>query len=145
MRAAPESKTGQGRDLFPRAHDCFSTNRDSSGDTSNAAVLGLGHRGRDTGTPARCRNILGAAGFVETKVVVEPTSTFFSADQLEGALELAVTNPLYGITPSDAIRIKGLRDEYVAETRSSSVQQAIDAELGAYFVLAYWSRTCAIR
>jgi ubiquinone/menaquinone biosynthesis C-methylase UbiE len=32
--------------------------------------------GRDTGTPARCRNILGAAGFVETKVVVEPTSTF---------------------------------------------------------------------
>jgi hypothetical protein len=99
--------------------------------------------GRDTGTPARCRNILGAAGFVETKVVVEPTSTFFSADQLEGALELAVTIPLYGITPSDAIRIKGLRDEYVAETRSSSVQQAIDAELGAYFVLAYWSRTCA--
>jgi hypothetical protein len=45
MRAAPESKTGQGRDLFPRAHDCFSTNRDSSGDTSNAAVLGLAHRG----------------------------------------------------------------------------------------------------
>src|ERR1700730_17677166 len=45
MRAAPENKTGQGRDLFPRAHDCLSTNRDSSGDTSNAAVLGIAHRG----------------------------------------------------------------------------------------------------
>ena len=35
---------------------------------------------RDTGTPDRCRSILGAAGFVETKVVVEPTSTFFLAE-----------------------------------------------------------------
>jgi len=93
--------------------------------------------GRDTGTVDRSRTILGVSGFVDTKVVAEPTSTFFSADQLEAALESAVKSPLYGITPGDAVRLKGLRDEYIAETRFPCVQRAIDAEAGAYFVLSY--------
>ncbi len=92
--------------------------------------------GPDIGTPDRCRAVLAAAGFVEPEVVVEPTASFFSADQLEGALELMVRNPLYGITPSDASRLRDLRDEYIAEARSSSVREGIGAESGAYFVVA---------
>ena len=93
--------------------------------------------GRDTGTPDRCHAVLAAAGFVRPEVVEEPTCTYFSADQLEVALESAVKNPLYGITPSDSTRLSGLRDEYMAEARSSSVRKGIDAEVGAYFVLAH--------
>jgi hypothetical protein len=50
---------------------------------------------------------------------------------------MAVRNPLYGITPSDASRLNDLRDEYITEARSPSVRERIDAEVGAYFVLAY--------
>ncbi|MGZ3567124.1 MAG: hypothetical protein ACXU90_16390, partial [Gemmatimonadaceae bacterium] len=48
--------------------------------------------GRDTGTPDRCRGVLADGGFVGPEVVAEPTGTFFSADQLEAALESAMKN-----------------------------------------------------
>ena len=92
--------------------------------------------GRDTGTPDRCRGVLADAGFAAPEVVAEPTGTFFSADQLEAALEAAMKNPLYGITLGDATRFNGLRNEYIAEAQSSCLRQDIDAEIGAYFVLA---------
>ncbi len=50
---------------------------------------------------------------------------------------MAVKNPIYGITPSDASRLSDLRDEYITEARSTSVRDSIDAEAGAYFVLAH--------
>ncbi len=50
---------------------------------------------------------------------------------------MAVKNPLYGITPSDASRLSDLRDEYITEARSTPVRESIDAEAGAYFVLAH--------
>jgi|SRR5450631_1080384 len=93
--------------------------------------------GQDIGTCERCRAVLAAAGFVRPEVVAEPTATFFSADQLEAIPEMAVKNRLYGITPSDASRLSDLRDEYITEARSTSVRKSIDAEVGAYFVLAH--------
>ncbi len=93
--------------------------------------------GQDTGTPERCRAVLAAAGFVRTEVVVEPTATFFSVEQLETIPEMAVKNPLYGITPSDASRLTALLDAYMTDARSPSVRKCIDAEMGAYFVLAH--------
>ena len=69
--------------------------------------------------------------------MAEPTATFFSADRLEAIPEMAVKNPLYGMAPSDASRLSDLRDEYITDARSSSVQESIDAEVGAYFVLAH--------
>jgi ubiquinone/menaquinone biosynthesis C-methylase UbiE len=93
--------------------------------------------GRDTGTPERCRALLVRAGFVRPEVVVEPTANFFSADQLETALESAMSNPLYSTTTNEARRLHDLHDAYMAEARSSSVRRGIAAELGAYFVLAH--------
>jgi len=93
--------------------------------------------GRDTGTPERCRSVPIAAGFVRPEVVVEPTATFFSAGHLETVLESAMSNPLYGMTTSETRRLNDLRAEYMAEARSSSTWQGVDAELGAYFVLAH--------
>ncbi len=93
--------------------------------------------GEDTGTPERCRAVLATAGFSRSEVIAEPTAAYFQADQLETILELAVKNPLYGIAPRDAIRLSGLRDEYIAQARTASVRKAIDTEMGAYFVLAY--------
>lgn len=93
--------------------------------------------GQDTGTPERCRAVLAAAGFVRTEVVAEPTATFFSVEQLEAIPEMAVKNPLYGITPSDASRLSALLDAYMTDARSPSVRECIDAEMGAYFVLAH--------
>jgi hypothetical protein len=69
--------------------------------------------------------------------VAEPTATFFSVDQLEAIPEMAVNNPLYGITPSDASRLSDLLDAYITDARSPSVRECIDAEVGAYFVLAH--------
>jgi ubiquinone/menaquinone biosynthesis C-methylase UbiE len=93
--------------------------------------------GQNTGTPERCRSLLTAVGFAQPEIVTEPTATFFTLNHLEAFPDMAVKNPLYGITPNDASRLSGLHDEYIAEARSPSVQKAIDAEVGAYFVLAH--------
>jgi ubiquinone/menaquinone biosynthesis C-methylase UbiE len=93
--------------------------------------------GQDTGTPERCRSLLAAVGFIQPEIVTEPTATFFTTNHLETFPDMAVKNPLYGITPSDTSRLSGLRDEYIAEARSPSVQKDIDTEVGAYFVLAH--------
>ena len=93
--------------------------------------------GRETGTPERCRGILAAAGFARQEVHVEPTARFFAADQLGEVLESALKNPLFGIAQEDISKVNGLRDEYMTHARSSSVRESIDAEMGAYFVLAY--------
>ncbi len=59
---------------------------------------------------------------------------------------MAVKNPLYGITPSDASRLKRyLGDEYITEARSTPVRESIDAEAGAYFVLAQTARFASVR
>jgi len=50
---------------------------------------------------------------------------------------MAVKNPLYGIMPSDASRLSNLLDAYITDARSPSVQECIDVEVGAYFILAH--------
>jgi ubiquinone/menaquinone biosynthesis C-methylase UbiE len=93
--------------------------------------------GRDTGTPERCRAFLTAAGFAHATVAAEATAEYFSPEQLDAIPQMAVMNPLYGITPGDARRLLDhLQDEYLAEARSPSVRERIDAERGAYFVVA---------
>lgn len=92
--------------------------------------------GRETGTPERCRAILAAAGFERQEVHVESTASFFSADRLEDVLESALKNPLFGISSGDISHVEDLRDEYMAKAQSSPVREGIDAEMGAYFVLA---------
>ena len=123
------------------AFNCWAEHSYATGNLLRAIAARHGIRvaviGRDTGTPEHCRAVLTAAGFVLPKVVAEPTASFFSADQLEAIPEMAVRNPRYGITPSDASRLNDLRDEYITEARSPSVRERIDAEVGAYFVLAY--------
>jgi hypothetical protein len=47
---------------------------------------------------ANAEFVLADAEAFETEVQAEPTATFFSADQLGGFPEMAVSNPLYGIT-----------------------------------------------
>ena len=96
--------------------------------------------GQDTGTPERCRTILAAAGFERQEFHVEPTATFFSADRLGDVFDSALNNPLYSMSKSDIRLVSDLREEYMVEAQSSSVRESIDAELGAYFVLAYKSR-----
>jgi len=97
----------------------------------------VGVVGRETGTPERCRSILDGAGFVRSEVMAEPTANYFTVNLLEAAWELAMKNPLYGMTLGDVSRLTELRDEYMAEARSASVWKDIDAEVGAYFVLAH--------
>lgn len=58
-------------------------------------------------------------------------------DQLELAPESVVKSPLYAVKPDDAARLRGLRGEYMAAAQKPSVRQDINAEIGAYFVLAY--------
>ena len=93
--------------------------------------------GQDTGTPERCRTVLTDAGFYHPEVVVEPTRNFFSPDQLAAVLTAVVKNPLYGLTPSEASQLNNLRDEYMEEARSPSVQKSLDDEDSAYFALAH--------
>jgi ubiquinone/menaquinone biosynthesis C-methylase UbiE len=106
-------------------------------------IIAAGHgiqipvAGRETGTPERCREVLLAAGFIRPEVVVEPTASYFSMEQFEMAVDTAVNNPLFGITAKDASRLDDLRDEYMTKARSVATRQAIDTEMGAYFVLAY--------
>jgi ubiquinone/menaquinone biosynthesis C-methylase UbiE len=73
----------------------------------------------------------------DTEVLAEPTASFFSVDQLAAIPEMAVKNPLYGITPSDAGRLSDLLDAYMTDARSPTVRQCIDVEMGAYFVLTH--------
>lgn len=93
--------------------------------------------GQDIGTPERCCAVLTAAGFYRPEVVIEPTGNFFSSDQLAAVFTAVVKNPLYGLTPSDARQLNNLRDEYMEEARSPSVQKSLNDEIGAYFVLAH--------
>ena len=93
--------------------------------------------GADTGTPDRCRAALAAGGFARTEIAAEPTRDYFRVEQLEGVPESAPKNPLFALTPGDAARLNGLREEYAAEAHSASTLERIDAEVGAYFVLAY--------
>lgn len=93
--------------------------------------------GQQTGTPERCRTVLADAGFSRPKVVLESTATFFSVSQLEIAPKLLAKNPLYNVRPDDLERVNGLMNEYIAEARSASVRNAIDTEMGAFFVLAH--------
>ena len=123
------------------AFNCWAEESYATGHLLRA--FAAGHRirvaavGQDTGTPERCRAVLAAAGFVRAEVVAERTAAFFSVDQLEAIPEMAVKNPLYRITPGDASRLSNLLDAYISEARSPSVRECIDAEVGAYFVLAY--------
>lgn len=122
------------------AFNCWAEHSYATGHLLRAIAARHGIRvavvGQDTGTRERCRSVLADAGFVRSEVLAEFTANFFSAEQLEAIPEMAVTNLLYGITPSDASRLRDLRDEYLSEARSESVRESIDAEVGAYFVLA---------
>lgn len=93
--------------------------------------------GQDTGTPERCRDVLTAAGFYRPDVVIEPTGNFFSPDRLAAVFTAVLKNPLYNLAPSEADQLKNLRDEYMEEARSPSVRKNVEAEIGAYFVLAH--------
>jgi SAM-dependent methyltransferase len=123
------------------AFNCWADESYATGHLLRAIAARHGIRvavvGRDTGTPERCRAVLAAAGFVRTEVLAEPTASFFSVDQLAAIPEMAVKNPLYGITPSDAGRLSDLLDAYMTDARSPTVRQCIDVEMGAYFVLTH--------
>ena len=92
--------------------------------------------GHDTGTPERCHAVLAGAGYTLVDVVGESTGKFYAANQLDTALDSAVKNPIYGITQNGAKQLSFLRREYLTEARSPSVWNSINAEVGAYFVLA---------
>lgn len=106
---------------------------------ANAHGIRVALIGQDTGTPERCRAILAKAGFERQEVHLEPTATFFTVDRLGDLFESVLKSPLFGISQSDRSRVNDLRDEYMAEARTSSVRESINAEVGAYFVMAYKS------
>lgn len=123
------------------AFNCWSEDSHATGHLLRgiAASYGLGVSviGRDTGTPERCRTVLAAAGYARQEVLVEPTANYLSVERLADVLESALRSPLFGIAPSDIDRINDLREEYLAQAQSSAVRESLDAEMGAYFVLAY--------
>ncbi|MGO9443206.1 MAG: class I SAM-dependent methyltransferase [Thiobacillaceae bacterium] len=92
--------------------------------------------GRVIATSNRCRNVLSNAGFLQVQVTAEPTAKYFSVEQLESMPESAMKNPLYRIKSKDAGALREVIDEYIAEARSEPVRNAINAEIGAFFVLA---------
>ncbi len=93
--------------------------------------------GEDTGTPERCRTLLETSGYDKFQVIVEPTSHYLSPEQLDSFPEIALKNPVYGHTVQDASKLLQLRDEYRLEVRSDILREEINAEMGAYFVVAY--------
>ena len=50
-------------------------------------------------------------------------------------------NPLYSLAPSEADQLKNLRDGYMEEARLPLVRESVEAEIGAYFVLAHKHET----
>ena len=125
------------------AFNCWAENSYATGRLLREVAAGHGIHvavvGHDTGTAERCHTVLAAAGFARTEVVVEPTAHFFSAAQLDGFPDMAVNNPLYGVTLADATRIAELRSDYADEASSAAVSDGIATEAGAYFVVAHKS------
>jgi Methylase involved in ubiquinone/menaquinone biosynthesis len=120
--------------------NCWAENSHATGHLLRRLAARHGIRvapvGIDTGTPARCRRLLSDIGFRDVEVVEKPTAAFISASTVEGVFDSFLDNPLYEVSRSDADRLRALRDEYVAQARSARVRQEIEAERGAYFVLA---------
>lgn len=123
------------------AFNCWSEDSHATGHLLRTFARKHGIRmptvGRETGSPERCRTILANAGFTRVEVAVEATISYWSVDYLEDVLNSALKNPLFGITPDDRDRLRELRGEYMAEAQSPSVRHSVEAENGAYFVLAY--------
>lgn len=130
--------------LRPRGRlvfNCWAENSHATGHLLRTLAASHGIRvpviGRDTGTPEKCQTILATSGFVRQEVIIEPTASFLSADQLGDVLESALKSPLFGIAPNDIRRVNDLRNEYLEASRSPAVRHSVETEMGAYFVLAY--------
>jgi ubiquinone/menaquinone biosynthesis C-methylase UbiE len=90
------------------------------------------------GTPDRCRAVLSEAGFTRSEVVVEPWGRFISIEEAERAWDRWMKNPIFHPRRSDeAVRLAGLRGEYIEEARRRLTEQGIRDEATVYFVTAW--------
>ncbi|MDR7925794.1 hypothetical protein RIE95_02070 [Acidithiobacillus thiooxidans] len=76
------------------------------------------------------------AGYVEIQVIVDSTSRYLSPEQLASFPAMALKNPIYGLTDHDISRLMTLQEEYHGLVQSESLKKEIDAENGAYFIVA---------
>lgn len=93
--------------------------------------------GAEVGTPARCRAVLAAAGFVAPEVVVDPSGgRHVPLEEVERAWDGWVKNPVFHPrNPTDAALLTSLRDEYLSEARSRATGQGVWDEMTTYFVV----------
>ena len=91
----------------------------------------------EVGTPDRCRAVLAKAGFTRSEVVVEPRGQFITMEEAEKAWDRWMKNPIFHPHRADeAIRLAGLRGEYIEEARHRLTVQGIWDEATVYFVTA---------
>lgn len=90
------------------------------------------------GTPDRCRAVLSEAGFARSEVVVEPAGRYITMEQAERAWDVWMTHPIFRPRRTDeAVRLAGLRGEYVEETRRLLTGRGIWDEETIYLVTAW--------
>lgn len=92
--------------------------------------------GDEIGTPKRCYTTMEKAGYVEIQVIIDSTSRYLSPEQLASFPAMALKNPIYGLTDQDRSRLMTLQEEYHGLVQSESLKKEIDAENGAYFIVA---------
>jgi ubiquinone/menaquinone biosynthesis C-methylase UbiE len=92
----------------------------------------------EVGTPDRCRAVLSDAGFTRPEVVVEPSGEFITMEEAEKAWDRWMKNPIFHPDRTDeAIRLAGLRGEYIEEARRRLTEQGIWDEATVYYVTAW--------
>ena len=92
----------------------------------------------EVGTPYRCRAVLSEAGFTRSEVVVEPLGEFITMEEAEKAWDRWMKNPIFHPDRTDeAIRLAGLRGEYIEEARRRLTGQGIWDEATVYYVTAW--------
>jgi ubiquinone/menaquinone biosynthesis C-methylase UbiE len=92
----------------------------------------------EVGTPYRCRAVLSGAGFPRAEVVVEPLGEFITMEEAEKAWDRWMKNPIFHPHRNDeAIKLAGLRGEYIEEARRRLTSQGIWDEATAYYVTAW--------
>ena len=90
------------------------------------------------GTPYRCRAVVSEAGFTRSEVVVEPSGEFITMEEAGKAWERWMKNPIFHPHRTDeAIRLAGLRGEYIEDARRRLTEQGIWDEATVYYVTAW--------
>jgi len=92
----------------------------------------------EVGTPYRCRAVVSEAGFTRSEVVVEPLGEFITMEEAEKAWDRWMKNPIFHPHRTDeAMRLAGLRGEYLVEARRRLTEQGIWDEATVYYVTAW--------